>query len=141
MEKILETEFKFDKEKSTVTIKMKGTLEVHSCQEFKNALTEEVNLSNILHMIIDLSELTYIDSTGIGVLIGLQKRWKEIKPQARLALIITNKNIKKIFRICGLNKIFDIFENIEKAEESLCEECDPNAEIQKSTDMALSSIK
>ena len=59
-------------------------------------------------MIIDCKELKYIDSTGLGVLIGVLKRIKDNNGNDSGNITITNLKpyIEKIFKITGLDKIF-----------------------------------
>ena len=60
-------------------------------------------MSNFNQVIIDLSELEFMDSTGIGVLIGRYKRMKS----SNIPIYICNPNnhIEKIFKMTGLYEI------------------------------------
>ncbi len=55
---------------------------------------------------VDLKELEFISSTGLGVLLSAQKRLNE--SGHKLKLIHLNKRIKDIFEIAGFDFIFDI---------------------------------
>ena len=65
----------------------------------------------------DGTPVRYIDSTGLGVLIGGLKRVRE--HGGSVNLVCTNPQIKKIFDITGLVKIFGIFENEDAAMKAL----------------------
>ena len=67
--------------------------------------------------VVDLENVRYIDSTGLGVLIGGLKRVRE--HSGAVNLVCTNPQIKKIFDITGLVKIFGIFDNEAQACENL----------------------
>jgi len=56
--------------------------------------------------ILDLKDLDYISSAGLGVLLGVQKRLKE-KDQG-LKLINMNQHLRNIFTIAGFDRIFEI---------------------------------
>jgi anti-sigma B factor antagonist len=56
--------------------------------------------------VIDLSELDYISSSGLGVLLKTHKRLHSIG--ATLRLIHVNKHINDIFKYSGFNQLFDI---------------------------------
>ena len=58
-------------------------------------------------MIIDLSAVTFIDSTALGVLIGARERSSERGTQLRI--ILKGARIVKIFEITGLTDLFSIF--------------------------------
>ena len=64
-------------------------------------------------MIVDLSGVEFIDSTGLGVLIGLLRRSNE--RDRPLALVVPGKNIARIFSLTGLDKVFTIAESRREA--------------------------
>lgn len=57
-------------------------------------------------MIIDCKELNYIDSTGLGIFVATLKKAKQCEKK----IVISNlkDNIKKLFIITGLDKVFEI---------------------------------
>ena len=55
----------------------------------------------------------FLDSTGLGVLVGGLKRVK-VK-EGSLSIVTTQDKILKIFDITGLNKVFPIFDSVEAA--------------------------
>jgi anti-sigma B factor antagonist len=65
------------------------------------------------NIIVNLEGVSYIDSTGLGVLIGALKRVKE--NNGDIKLVCTNLQIKKIFDITGLVKIFELYDSEELA--------------------------
>ena len=80
-----------------------GELDVSTADQFKEYLYKLID-KEIRSIRFDLSNLDYIDSTGLGVMIGVLKR---IKVQNKEIYIESPKdNVKKIFSITGLNKIF-----------------------------------
>lgn len=60
-------------------------------------------------LVINLSGVDYIDSTGLGTLVGGLKRASE--KGGAIKLICPNEQIYKVFSITGLVKVFQIFEN------------------------------
>ena len=78
-------------------------LDVSTADQFKEYLYKLID-KEIRSIRFDLSNLDYIDSTGLGVMIGVLKR---IKVQNKEIYIESPKdNVKKIFSITGLDKIF-----------------------------------
>lgn len=55
---------------------------------------------------MDFTNLEYIDSTGLGALIGVLKRLKVNDKD--IYVLNARKNVKKIFSITGLDKIFKV---------------------------------
>ncbi|HOC09526.1 MAG: STAS domain-containing protein [Clostridiales bacterium] len=96
-------EYCYQNDGGRCVVKVKGEIDIYTAAEFKkqiNAAIEEV--TGDLH--IDCSELQYMDSTGLGVLIGALKRMKE---QGRnIYLENLRPNVRKLFAITGLDKIF-----------------------------------
>ncbi len=56
--------------------------------------------------VVDLKDLEYISSAGLGVLLGMQKRLSE--QNAELTLVNLNQHIRDIFRWAGFDVIFKI---------------------------------
>ena len=88
---------------STLYISLAGELD-EMCSSFtRNELDNIFESSNFRQIVIDLSELTFMDSTGIGILIG---RYKKMKAK-NIPIFICNPNnhIEKIFKMTGLYEI------------------------------------
>jgi anti-sigma B factor antagonist len=93
-------------------ISLTGEVDLYTAPEFKAELVKVIE-GWAEHVVVDLSDTTFIDSTTLGVLISGVKR---LRPRnGRLALVITDRNIRKIFDITGLDRVFPIFEERERA--------------------------
>jgi anti-sigma B factor antagonist len=82
-----------------------GEVDVYTSPRLKQEMVDLLNRGTT-RLIIDLSAVEYLDSTGLGVLIGGLKRARE--RDGDLRLICDNLRILRIFEITGLTKIFDI---------------------------------
>lgn len=84
----------------TMYVLISGELDECSAQFTKNRLDNIFSKENFKQVIIDLSELDFMDSTGIGVLIG---RYKKMKAKG-ISIFICNPSthIEKIFKMTGL---------------------------------------
>jgi len=91
-----------------IGINIEGEIDVYTSPKVKEALNDLIQKENY-NIVVNLEEVTYIDSTGLGVLIGGLKKVKE--HNGYIKLICTNPQIKKIFDITGLVKIFGIYDN------------------------------
>lgn len=98
------TESNFDSEKNVWKIKLKGEVDIYTSNEFKESLQQISSEGDIHDIYMDFSELDYIDSTGLGILIGVLKRLKQNEKD--VYIINPKNNIKKLFSITGLDKIF-----------------------------------
>lgn len=88
---------------NTLYVLLCGELDEHSATHTKIVLDEVFSGVNFKQIIIDLSELEFMDSTGIGVLIGRYKKMKD----KNIPIYICNpsKHAEKIFKMTGLYEI------------------------------------
>jgi anti-sigma B factor antagonist len=93
-------------------VEVQGEIDVYTSPRVKETINELIEKGKY-NLIINLEGVRYIDSTGLGVLIGALKKVRE--HQGRILLICTNPQIKKIFNITGLVKIFEIFKSEDEA--------------------------
>jgi len=85
---------------------LEGEIDIYSAPEFKEVLVNGIE-SGATRVIVDLSRVTFIDSTALGVLVSGAKR---VRPRnGNLDIICTDENIIRIFEITGLDRIFGIF--------------------------------
>lgn len=93
-----------------------GEIDVYTSPKVKDAIGGLID-RGVYNLVINLENVRYIDSTGLGVLIGGLKRVRE--HGGSVNLVCTNPQIKKIFDITGLVKIFGIFEDEPSAMKAL----------------------
>ena len=86
-------------------INMNGELDVAGADKVKEHLNG-LKKKKPIDIKIDCTDLEYIDSTGLGVLIGVLKRLKVNEKD--IYILNPRKNVKKIFDITGLDKIFKV---------------------------------
>lgn len=99
------------KEKAHV-VEVQGEIDVYTSPRVKEVINDLIEKGHY-NLIVNLEGVRYIDSTGLGVLIGALKKVKE--HEGTICLICTNPQIKKIFNITGLVKIFSICKNEDEA--------------------------
>jgi anti-sigma B factor antagonist len=98
------------------TVEINGEIDVYTSPKVKDTIGQLIDQGHYL-LVVDLEHVRYIDSTGLGVLIGALKRVREFG--GSVALVCTNPQIKKIFDITGLVKIFGIYESEASAQKAL----------------------
>jgi anti-sigma B factor antagonist len=99
---------------TTCILAIEGEVDVYTSPQLKQDIIELAE-KGIKHLIINLSEVEYLDSTGLGVLIGGLKRLRE--NDGNMALVGPGMRISRIFEITGLDKIFDIYATEQEASE------------------------
>ena len=95
----------FNVEKNVWNVALIGELDVSSAEVFKKSLNDLVD-ENSQNIKIDLDKLEYIDSTGLGVMVGVLKRLK-VNGKG-IYLSNPKSNVRKILEITGLDKIFNM---------------------------------
>jgi anti-sigma B factor antagonist len=84
-----------------------GEVDLYTAPALKAALRETID-NGARSVLVDLSRATFIDSTTLGVLMGAVKR---LRPAGgELAIACSDPNIRKIFEITLLDRIFNIFD-------------------------------
>lgn len=97
-------------------IVLEGEVDVYTAPKLKSRLIDMVDEGKY-NIVINLQKVEFMDSSGLGVLVGGLKRVKT--HDGSISLVSAQENILKIFRITGLVKVFPIFSSEEEAINSL----------------------
>jgi anti-sigma B factor antagonist len=93
-------------------VSLRGEIDVYTAPRLRQALIDLVN-GGANDIVVDMERVEFLDSTGLGVLVGGLKRVKS--NEGSLRLVITQDRIMKIFDITGLSKVFPIHGSVEEA--------------------------
>lgn len=93
-------------------ISIAGDLDVAGAPQARSAITRAI-AGGIDRLVIDLSRVDFIDSFGLGILVGALKRMAG--SDGRLVLVLTEPRILKVFEITGLDSVFVIRESVDSA--------------------------
>lgn len=104
---------KFLNKGNTLIVSLDGELDHHSCEYVKRKLDCEILKVSTKNLIFDMSNLSFMDSSGIGVLVGRLKHINNLN--GKTAIVSLNKSIKKLLTLSGILNIVDIYENVEDA--------------------------
>ncbi len=96
----------------TTVVAVGGEIDVYTAPKLRDTITEVV-ASGSYHVVIDLEAVEFLDSTGLGVLVGGLKKVRA--HDGSLRLVCTQDRLLKIFRITGLAKVFDIHDSADAA--------------------------
>ena len=89
-----------------------GEIDVYTAPQLREKLVDLVGEQKY-HLIVDMENVDFLDSTGLGVLVGGLKRVRA--HDGSLQLVCTQERILKIFRITGLTKVFPIHSSVDEA--------------------------
>lgn len=93
-------------------VQVEGEIDVYTAPVLREHLNEAV-AEGRHHLIIDMTGVDFLDSTGLGVLVGSLKRIRS--HDGSLQLVCDQEKILKVFRITGLTKVFPIHASVEDA--------------------------
>jgi anti-sigma B factor antagonist len=65
------------------------------------------------HLVVDLDDVGFLDSTALGVLVGVLKRARTEGGEVRIAS--TQPRVRKVFEITRLDSAFDLFDSVDEA--------------------------
>jgi anti-sigma B factor antagonist len=95
-------------------VTVEGELDVHTSAQLRDVLKELDARGIAHHLIVDLSLCTFIDSTGLGLLVAVQRR-----ADAPLDLVITDPQILDLLEITALDRLLRIHPDRPAAVDSL----------------------
>ncbi|MFZ2501101.1 MAG: STAS domain-containing protein [Nocardioides sp.] len=99
-------------EAGRVVVDVAGEIDVYTAPKLREKLSELV-AEGVHDIVLDLEAVEFLDSTGLGVLVG---GLKKVRAQGgTLHLVCTEDRLLKIFQITGLSKVFAIFDSVEAA--------------------------
>ena len=91
---------------------LRGEIDVYTAPRLRQAIIDLVD-GGADRIVVDMEKVDFLDSTGLGVLVGGLKRVR--MKDGSLSIVTTQDKILKIFDITGLNKVFAIHPTVEAA--------------------------
>jgi anti-sigma B factor antagonist len=99
-------------DRDTHVISVTGEIDLFTAPEFKQRVMAPI-AAGVDHVIVDLMETAFIDSSSLGVLIGAHRRLKA--RGGRLIVACDRESIVKTFRITGLDGVFHLVDSVDAA--------------------------
>ena len=93
-------------------IDVQGEIDMYTAPRLRELLINLVSKGDY-QLVVNLDKVGFLDSTGLGVLVGGLKRVRA--HDGSLDLVCTQQRILKIFRITGLTEVFGIYETVDQA--------------------------
>ncbi|MCP3962079.1 MAG: STAS domain-containing protein [bacterium] len=94
-------------------IRVEGIIKLGESAEFLAENLKRTLEKDQGHVLIDLSKINYIDSTGIGELVGYLGRFSDL--DRKMILVNPSDRIRKLLAIAQLDKLFPTYEDVESA--------------------------
>jgi len=87
-------------------IRLNGELDHHTAEELRTQAENAIQKHQIKHIVLNLEELHFMDSSGLGVILG---RYKQIqKNKGEMVICAISPAVKRLFEMSGLFKIMKV---------------------------------
>lgn len=103
-------------ENNTVVIKLFGDIDIYTSSDLKDAMISQVDFG-AKRIIIDMEDVHYIDSSGIGVFISVLGTFKKVN--GKIGLVKITEPVKKVLELTKLTSFLPIYSTEVEAVESL----------------------
>lgn len=108
----LSIDIKSEHDGGAIVFRLRGSLDLATSPSLRGALLEEAEKDRH-DIIVDLTQLEFLDSTGLGALIGAHRRAAEHSGHVRL--IVQDGPIARLLNITGLMRVFGVYATLEAA--------------------------
>lgn len=103
----------FERDSNILIITLCGELDHNSAEEVRVKIDDRIDRDNIEKVILDFSGVTFMDSSGIGAVLG---RYKKLSNKGgKLCVAESNKNVNRIFELAGLYKVIKNYNTVDEA--------------------------
>lgn len=103
----------FEKNNDILIAALNGELDHNSANEVRIKIDDRIDRDDITKVILNFSNVTFMDSSGIGAVVG---RYKKVKNRdGKLCIAGTSKNVDKIFNLAGLYKLINKYDTVDEA--------------------------
>ena len=90
---------------TTLVVKMNGEIDHHTAPEIKEKVERELAVKNIVNIVMDFDEVTFMDSSGIGMIVG---RYKQIAAHGgKMMLIRVKPQVDRVLEVSGIKKLIE----------------------------------
>jgi len=104
---------KFDKKDDKLIVLLTGELDHHSAEEVRAKIDDRLDRDNINKLVMNFSGVTFMDSSGIGGVIGRYK--KLLGKNGEICVVEVKDRVKKVFELSGMFKIIKSYNTLEEA--------------------------
>lgn len=104
---------KFSSRGVTLIIGISGELDHHSAEYIRQKVDGEMIKASIKHIVFDFSKVSFMDSSGIGVIMGRYKNIRELGGKTAVANV--KPQIRRIFEMSGMLKFIPVYDKLEDA--------------------------
>ena len=105
--------YTFDIRGECLVVRIMGEIDHHTTGEIRNQIDSVILKGGIKKVIFDFNKVNFMDSSGIGLIMGRYKLMRAI--DGKVIVFGAGENIKRLFDMSGINKIIRYFNSEEEA--------------------------
>lgn len=106
-------ELTFSKQSKTLLVNINGEIDHHTCEQLRTQTQNALEKIRGTHIIFLFQDVTFMDSSGIGAIIG---RYKSVSHLGgRVAVVAPSPQMERIFALSGIQKLIPAFATKEEA--------------------------
>lgn len=111
-------EVKLSRKGTTLIIKIMEDMDHHTAQFIRQKIDNEIVRSTVKNIVFDFGNVNFMDSSGIGVVVGRYKNIQQLNGKA--AIINASPKILQIFEMSGVLKLVPAYNSLDIALSSMC---------------------
>lgn len=104
-------------ERRTLIIRLEGELDHHTSEMVRDKIDTELDKGIVNNLLFNFEQLTFMDSSGLGVLLGRYKKVRQL--DGKMSICCVQTSVYKIFELSGMFKILPVFDSEDEAIKSL----------------------
>ncbi len=97
----------------TLIIRLGGELDVKTAPEFRETTEAAIDRHAPNHLVLNLGEVSFVDSTGLGAILGRYRRLQQ--SAGRMSLVAPAPNVRRVMELSGIFKIMAAYRSEERA--------------------------
>lgn len=90
---------------NTLVIKLYGEIDQHCVTEIREEIDRHIDIKHVNNLIFDLGGVTFMDSSGLGMIMGRYKKISTIG--GKLMLVRPQPQVDRILELSGIKKLLD----------------------------------
>jgi anti-sigma B factor antagonist len=95
-------------------VEVGGEIDIASAPELRDCLNQTIDAGN-RQLVVDLRQVSFIDSEGLGVLVGARRRLLRYGHDGGIQLVCANGLVLRVLRISGLDRVFPLHATLTEA--------------------------
>jgi stage II sporulation protein AA (anti-sigma F factor antagonist) len=95
--------------RNTLFVRIAGEIDMMVADKLRSAIDRRLETNRISNLVINLEKVTFIDSSGLGVIIGRYKKMADL--HGKMFIVGARPSVHKILIFSGINKLVSMYNN------------------------------